>query len=65
MSNQHVSVHPDAERIAKMFDDTVRKYWRSSTGMYLDWEVKEVPEARAPDGVIYQLVPVMMVEFKW
>jgi hypothetical protein len=54
-----------AKEIVAMCNSTIQKYEHSMESYYLDWEIVEVPNPRAPGGIVYQRVPVIAVEMKW
>jgi hypothetical protein len=60
-----IMVHPMTKEAVAMCNDTIKKYQHTMQNFYLDWEVQEIPNPKAPGGVVYVSVPVIAVEMKW
>lgn len=55
--------NPQPDLVMKMFSEFQTKNRDYISNGYLDWEILEIPHPKY--GIIYQPVPVIVVDYKW
>lgn len=56
-------VHPQAERLIKMFTDLCQRHRGEIYSAVLDWEIQEVKSPHY-DEKLQTLVPIVVIDFK-